>query len=174
MAPLIDQRPVMICPFLPGISDHLKQLASSFGFKTWFTYPGKLPDLFTVYRGRGHPSKSMGSVYCCACTCGLEYIGESERNLKVRLSEHLHATSNSAISHHLRANKENREELHLLETKDTVVLATEKNLYKRRIIESFCIQNKRARKCNTGLSTDILPIWDCCAGKMAAQLPHAD
>ncbi len=86
---------------MPGISDQLKTIATSFGIKTWFTFPGKLLELSTEYRGRQHASKSQNVVYCCTCRCGHQYVGETGRNLKVRLSEHLHPSSNSAFSEHL-------------------------------------------------------------------------
>ncbi len=78
-----DQRPVLLIPFYPNISDRLRKLASAYGFQVWFTYPGNVTEKFTQHRGRTHKSKSQNSVYCCYCTCGTQYVGESMRNLKI-------------------------------------------------------------------------------------------
>ncbi len=152
-----DQRLVMVAPSVPGVSDRLRKIASSFGLWTWFTFPGKVPDMFTEHRGRTHKSKSRYSVYCCQCSCGIQYVGESNRNLKVRVAEHLHASSGSAFSSHLRANLD-----HSPSAQNTVILASEKSTLKCRILESLCIENKAAKRCNTGLSIEIPPIWKIC------------
>ncbi len=95
---VLDQRPVMVTPYVPVLSDRLHKVASGFGFCTWFKYPGKVAEMFTAHRNRTHKSKIKNSVYCCYCKCGKQYVGESMRNLKVRLSEHQHPSSNSSLS----------------------------------------------------------------------------
>ncbi len=151
--------PTMVIPYLPGIGDKLKKIASDFDVRVWYTYPGKTMDRFNLHRGQAHSSKSRYSVYNAQCICGLEYVGESARNLKVRLSEHIHKSSKSALSLHFRTDsKQHSEAMH-----NTVVLARERNNQKRKIIESLCIESKRPKLCNTGLSTEIPAIWKLCA-----------
>ncbi len=60
----VDRRPVIVFPFVQGVSDKLRKTAAKYGFKSWLTFPGKLADLFTEYRGRAHNSKSRFAVYC--------------------------------------------------------------------------------------------------------------
>ncbi len=81
-------QPILVLPFLPGISQKLREIATSYDVKTWHTYPGKSLDPFTKHRGRTPASKSQNTVYCAQCTCGIQYVGESGRNLKCRLAEH--------------------------------------------------------------------------------------
>ncbi len=45
---------------------------------------------------------------------------------------------------------------------------------KRKILESLCIQSKKARLCNTAVSVEIAPIWDMCTSNVANQLSHTD
>ncbi len=92
------RRPTMIIPFLPGISGILKTIATDNDVQTWYTYPGKLLDQFNQHRCRVHVSKRKYSVYCTQCICGLQYVGESNRNLKVCLAEHLYRSSRSAFT----------------------------------------------------------------------------
>ncbi len=158
------RRPVMVLPYVPGTSDKLRKLGAQYGLKTWFAYPGRLTDMFSAYRGRLHYSKARDSVYSIVCSCGVEYIGESGRNLKVRVAEHMRNSSKSAISNHI-LNTDHRPSL-----KQTVILAKERNSRKRKIIESLCIENKRTALCNTGVSVDIPVIWQLCAPLVHGQL----
>ncbi len=90
------------------------------------------------------------------------------RNLKVRLSEHLHPSSNSSLSIHLHENK------HAPIFKDTAILATEGNTLKRKLIESICIDSKASKVCNTGFSLEIPPIWKIFDEHVKHQLAHSD
>ncbi len=155
-------------PFYPSLGDRLRKLASNYGFRVWFTYPGNVSDMFTCHRGRSHKSKSRNSVYCAYCTCGTQYIGESKRNLKIRLNEHTHISSNSAFSQHLQC------EQHRPVLKDTVILATEPNTLKRKLIESLCISNKKVKTCNTGVSFEFAPIWNALMEPLQKQVSHSD
>ncbi len=163
-----ENRPHMIIPFVPGTSDRLRKLAAQFGLGTWFAYPGKLTDMFTRFRGRVHSSKAQDTIYCVSCSCGIQYVGESGRNLKVRIAEHMRNSSKSALSYHL-SNYQHKPIL-----KHTQVLATEKNLHKRKIIESLCISNKKSRLCNTGVSVELPLIWQLCAPMVSRQLAKSD
>ncbi len=58
--------------------------------------------------------------------------------------------------------------------KDTMVLAHEKNMLKRKILESICIENKRARLCNNGVSIELPLVWNLCAPNMAKELAYSD
>ncbi len=162
------KRPVMIVPYYLGISDRLRKTASKYGLLTWYQYPGRLSDMFNVHRGRNHPSKTKDAVYCTTCVCGVQYVGQTGRNLKVRLSEHLTNSSNSSLSAHL-LNTGHKPTL-----KDTQILFREKNEHKRKLIESLCIEHKKSKLCNTGVSLDLPVIWNLCAAELASQLKHTD
>ncbi len=163
-----QQRPTMIVPFVPGTSDKLRKVAGQFGLGTWFSYPGRLFDLFTSHRGRIHLSKARDSVYCLSCSCGTQYVGESNRNLKVRIGEHLRNSSRSALTDHLLSND------HQPLLKQTQILARESNNFKRKIIESLCIDHKKSRLCNTAVSIELSPIWSLCAPMVTKQVSKSD
>ncbi len=67
------------------------------------------------------------------------------------------ATSISALSEHLRIGY-----AHSFEANRTEVVAFEKNLRRRKIVESLAILHKTEHLCNTGLSTDISDMWAAC------------
>ncbi len=172
-APL--RHPVMVIPFLAGVSDRLRKAAAYYGVATWFKYPGRSMDMFTRFRGRVHPSKSQDVVYCTCCSCGLQYIGGSGWNLKVRLSEHIQNSSKSALTTHFLNEAMNENSVnHRPTMQNTFILARESNLKKRKMLESICIDHKRARLANTGVSIEMPGIWNLCAEEIAKQLSNMD
>ncbi|MCP4605663.1 MAG: hypothetical protein GY847_34945, partial [Proteobacteria bacterium] len=46
-----DVRPVVVLPFVPVLGERLKKAASDAGFRTWFSYPGKVYEMFSEHRG---------------------------------------------------------------------------------------------------------------------------
>ncbi len=124
-----------------------------------------------VHRGRTHPSKTRHCVYCSKCECGAQYVGETSRNLKVRLKEHMQLNklnSLSALTQHL------KDTGHEAQMKDTVVLACEQNSLKRKVLESLVIEHKAARLTNTGTSIDIPAVWNTCARGLALDIADID
>ncbi len=94
---------VLLIPYIPGISDRLKIIAHRNGVRSWYSYSGRIGDgLSATYKDRVHVSKQRHAVYKASCICGILYIGETDRNLKVRISEHKNATSVSSLSENLR------------------------------------------------------------------------
>ncbi len=166
-----NRTPMMCIPYVPTVGDKLKKVAAEFGIVTRFAYPGRSNDIFTGFRGRSHLSKHRDSVYCLNCSCGLQYIGESSRNLKVRLVEHIKNSSGSAFTNHLLNNESGT---HKPVFKDTMILAREMNTLKRKVLESLCIQTKKTKACNNGTSVDIPPVWNMCAKVMLSQLSRTD
>ncbi len=166
------RQPTLIVPYMNGVSDRLRMIAKKYDVRTWYTFPGKTMDAFTVHRGRLHESKARNTVYCAQCICGVEYIGESNRNLKVRLGEHKNRSSASAFSCHLcsKSKQGEEQETHAMSLHNTTVLAMERNSFKCKILESLFINNKKARICNSGPSIDLVAIWRLCDVCIARQL----
>ncbi len=131
--------------------------------------------MFTAHRGRPPISKTQDCVYCAVCSCGLQYVGETNRNLKLRLSEDLQPSSNSALSNHLFPSLNRvQDPNHQLVAAHTLVLARERNMLKRKITESLCIEHKAAKLANTGPSIDLPTVWNLCAQGLGRQLENSD
>ena len=61
-----------------------------------------LPQLLTNVKDNDEPSDRRGAVYKIkCCDCQATYIGETGRNLNVRLTEHKRATRNGDINNHI-------------------------------------------------------------------------
>ncbi len=205
----LDKPPMLLTPFVPRVSEELRKIATKYGVTCWHTFPGRPIDCFTAHRGRQHASKRKNCVYCTVCSCGKKYIGETNRNLKVRMKEHLQQSSNTAFSahlkpaarpqqtqhrtrqftHHLNSQQEQSQHSDRLSQptnstsdntqhrpiwKDTLVIGSERNGLKRKLMESICIKSKAPLLCNTGLSIDVPAVWGNCREKIARDLSALD
>jgi len=56
-------------------------------FVTSTAFPSKISQLFTI-KDHQPTLLRLGVVYKLTCSCGEAYIGETIRNLKIRLREH--------------------------------------------------------------------------------------
>ncbi len=160
-----EQKRVLCIPYVPGISDRLKLVANRYNIKSWYSYGGRLGDgLSATYKDRLHESKKRHAVYRASCTCGTLYLGETQRNLKVRIREHNSATSVSALSEHLRIGCRFDRNAHKLDFNRTASLFHEKHTVKRKFLESLAIRYgpDQENVCNNGPSLDISEMWFGC------------
>ncbi len=152
----------MLIPYVKGVSDRLRTIAARYGVKSWFSYLGRTGDGFScTYKEQTHTSKSRNVVYRAVCACGREYVGECERNLKVRVAEHKKPNSGSSLSTHLRISR-----AHVLDSNRTEVLAKEKHGLRRKMLESMVIVHNPRALCNNGPSIDMSHMWFGCQAKL--------
>ncbi len=166
--PTVVEKPkrTLIIPYVPGVSDQLRTIARRFEVPVWFSYSGKLGDgLSSTYKDKQHESKQRYAVYEAVCSCNKRYIGESLRNLKVRIMEHKSIHSESALAVHLRIGY-----AHNLLPNLTRTIFKEKQYFKRKILESLVILNYPDLLCNKGPSTNISEMWDGCREKIRLAL----
>ncbi len=132
---------MLIAPYVPGLSECLKSMSGCFGVRHWQSYGGKLSDLVSNFKDHIHSSKSLCSVYSVACGCGVHYVGESRRNLKIRIQEHRQHSSKSAISLHVweSEKEESTEQKHEVRGESMTIITQEKNARRRHFIESICM-----------------------------------
>ncbi len=168
-------QPTLCCPYMPGLSERLHFSAARFGIRTWFTYGGNLSENFSgVYKDKYHISKAHYSVYSLACQCGTRYIGESGRNLKIHVNEHKQRSSKSALSLHIHEDREEQDGDHQIQEDSATVITQERNLRKRRFIESACIKAKAAQLCNNGPSVYVSDVWNPTLSRLARSLSALD
>ncbi len=166
--------PTLFSPYVPGVSERMRSLASKYGVRSWFSFSGKLAEKLCKFKDHLHQSKSQFSVYSVSCNCGVRYVGESARNLKVRVHEHQLRSSKSAITLHVNeSNEAENTDDHGIETKATLVLSQEKNRRKRRFMESISIKAKALRLCNTGPSAYVSDVWNPALPRIAESFPSA-
>ncbi len=166
--------PTIFSPYIPGLSEIMRSLASRYGVRSWFSFAGKLSGKLCNFKDYLHQSKSQFSVYSVRCNCGVRYVGETARNLKVRVREHQARSSGSAITVHVNdENEAENTERHGVDPRETLVLTQERNRRKRRFMESIVIKAKRTRLCNTGPSAYVSDVWDSALPRVAESFPLA-
>ncbi len=164
--PLENRKKVLLIPYVVGVSDQLRAIGNRYQLKSWFSYSGKIADNFTAsFKDSTHISKRKYSVYKAVCSCGEKYIGESERNLKVRISEHKSNSSNSTLSVHLRQGRG-----HTLEENRTEIVLYEKQFWKRKFLESLAILYSSENLCNAGPSVRVSSMWFASVPKIRLSL----
>ena len=75
-----------------------------------------------------------GVVYRIPCVCGAAYIGETGRNLKLRLSEHKRSVKNKGLAVHVKLTN------HKIMWDNAEVLTNEPNWTKRKVKEALYIK----------------------------------
>ncbi len=158
-------RRLFISPYIPELSEQLRTVANRYEVTCWHSFSGKLSDAFIAYKDTVPLSKTRFTVYNTSCTCGVRYIGESDRNLKVCLAEHLTANSNSSLSAHLRVGY-----AHKLDANRTEIVAQESNIWHRKLTESLVILHGPDSVCNTGVSIEFSDMWATSVPSICAAL----
>ncbi len=106
-------------------------------------------------------------------------MGETARNLKVRIHEHRLKSSKSTLSLHVCAANELLRLQHLPEDHEvdgmsTTVICQERNLRKRKFIESVVIKSKAPKLCNLGGSVGVSGVLDPSLPMVAKRLKDID
>lgn len=83
-------------PYSQNVSDKIRRILNKYGVKTIFRPPTKLRGMLRSPKDQIPFSKP--GVYMVPCSCGKSYIGETKRNIKVRLQEHINAVKNNAVT----------------------------------------------------------------------------
>ncbi len=148
------------------VSDNLRTVAKRYGIASWYSYSGRLGDQFSAaYKESTHQFRLRNAVYEAMCSCGQRYIGESNRNLKVRVAEHKSVHSNSSLSNHLRIGY-----AHSLLANRTQTIIREKQQTHRKLLESLIMLHNPNNLCNTGPSLDVPDLWFGCQHRLRSAL----
>ncbi len=138
-------------------------IAHRYNVHSWYSYSGRIGDgLSATYKDRVHVSKQRHAVYKASCICGILSVGETDLNLKVRISEHKNATSVSSLSEHLRIGRRFDATAHKLDYNRTVSILHKKHSVRRKFLESLAIRFGPDALCNSGSSMNISEMWFGC------------
>ena len=97
-------------PYIKGTSETIARILQPYNIRVAHKPITTLRQLLTNVKDKDEPSDRRGAVYKIkCCDCQATYIGETGRNLNVRLTEHKRATRNGDINnhnaeHHLKTN----------------------------------------------------------------------
>ena len=89
---------VTFMPYVRGVSDKICRFLNRAGVKTFYSRSAKIRDIISHPKDP-LPKDQAPCVYAIPCSCGEQYIGQTKRPLKVRLSEHEAATRKGKKEH---------------------------------------------------------------------------
>ena len=85
-----------------GTSETIARILQPYNIRVAYKPITTLRQLLTNVKDKDEPSDRRGAVYKIkCCDCQATYIGETGRNLNVRLTEHKRATRNGNINNHI-------------------------------------------------------------------------
>lgn len=128
-------------PYMGPVSHTLERILSESAIKVYYTTPNKLHQQLYTHKDKTERNLLPG-IYRIPCECGLVYIGETGRNLSVRLKEHLACcskgqTEKSSVAKHTWTTD------HRILWKETSLICQESNYFARRVRESVEIHKHR-------------------------------
>jgi len=108
-----------IClPFYPQITNKIQKVLRKKNLKIVYKNPGKLSDLLGNPKDKVKDFKLKSGIYKMECLeCGIPYIGQTKRNLKIRQSEH-ESRESSVVFQHCNENSHQMKEIELLKQVD--------------------------------------------------------
>ena len=113
----------------------------------------------------------VGPVYKIKCEeCETMYVGETERPLKARFSEHRRPSSTtSEVSKHIHVDHPQ----HSMVLENTEVLTTEPRWFERGVKEAICIRALNPNLNRDGGTYNLPPVWDNMKKKVKADRPRS-
>ena len=89
-------------PYIKATSETIARILQPYNIRVAHKPITTLRQLLTNVKDKDEPSDRRGAVYKIkCCDCQATYIGETGRNLNVRLTEHKRATRNGDINNHI-------------------------------------------------------------------------
>ena len=145
----LSGRPYVTIPYIKGISEALRRIFNKRGISVHLKPRNTLRELLVSPKDKTEPNNKCGVVYQINCNnCNASYIGETERALGTRISEHKRDSSRpigvledknvSAIAEHAIKSQ------HHIDWKDIKVLDHEELWFERGVLEAAHIRINRA------------------------------
>ena len=125
-------------PYIKGTSETIARILQPYDIRVAHKPITTLRQLLTNVKDKDEPNDRQGAVYKIkCCDCQASYIGETGRNLNIRLTEHKRATKNGDVNnhiaeHHLHTN-------HRIDWDSAECVTYSTDYYKRLTLESWFI-----------------------------------
>ena len=144
-------------PYVKGMSEELRRVFGKFGTPTYFKPTNTLRQLLVRPKDPIEKEKVVGPVYKISCEdCDAAYVGETERSLKARFSEHRRPSSvNSEVSKHIHTDNPD----HGIVMDKTEILAVESKWFERGVKEAIFIRATQPSLNRDGGRFNLSPVW---------------
>ena len=151
------KHPVVI-PYIKGVSEKLRAAFNQFGVPAYFKPANTLRQLLVRPKDPVEKERVVGPVYHISCEdCDANYIGETERSLKARFSEHRRpSTSSSEVSRHIHSDCPD----HSISIDTTDILSVEPRWFERGVKEAIYIRASSPSLNKDGGRYNLPTIWN--------------
>ena len=136
----------------------MRRAFGKYGIPTYFKPTNTLRQLLVKPKDPVNKENVVGPVYKIKCEeCDAVYIGETERSLKARFSEHRRPSSTtSEVSKHIHVDHPQ----HSVELENTEVLTTEPRWFKKGVKAAIYIRALNPSLNRGGGRYNLPPVWD--------------
>ncbi len=144
-----EEQPRVILPYIPNLTENVARVINrKLGNPLGYIPYNRMSDIVSSHKDKEICPKC--GIYVVICTCGSMYIGETGRDLNVRLKEHKDSTrlghlDKSAIANHAWENI--NDEKHKIQWEDAKIIVSEGRYTQRKMMEAVLI--KKAMKDRT-------------------------
>ena len=133
-----NAKPVTIAtiPYIKGTSETIVRILQPYNIRVAYKPITNLRQLLTNVNDKDEPNDRQGAVYKIkCCDCQASYIGETGRNLNIRLTEHKRATKNGDVNNHIAEHHLHMNHKINWDSAECVTYSTD--YYKRLTVESW-------------------------------------
>ena len=123
-------------PYIKGTSETIARILQPYNIRVAHKPITTLRQLLTNVKDKDEPNDRQGAVYkikCCGCQAS--YIGETGRNLNIRLTEHKRATKNGDVNNHIAERHSHTN--HRIDWDSAKCVTYSTDYYKRLTLESW-------------------------------------
>ncbi|XP_072037135.1 uncharacterized protein [Amphiura filiformis] len=126
----------VVIPYIQGVSETVARLFQAKGIRTHYKPVNSVRQNLVAPKDKTATEQRSGTVYHISCeNCPAAYVGESERTLSTRLTEHKRkSNASSPVAQHAQAAK------HTIAWKDVKVLDQDSNWFNRGVREAINIR----------------------------------
>ena len=152
-----EKKNMLLLPYIKGVSEKIDRICAPLGIRTVFKSHNTLGQLLMKVKAETPEDLKKGVVYKVPCAdCTNINIGETGRNLRMRLKEHQYAVKRKDEKNGITIHAQQSE--HNVDWEAAKVRATEGHLMKRKVLEAILIQeSSNTNNLNAGLILN--PIW---------------
>ena len=158
----IENNIKLYLPYEKGITEKISRIAAKYSVSVIHINNTSLKNKVNYKRGQANKTEEQGVVYEVHCKdCEKVYIGETGRQLNIRLNEHKKGARNiddnkiSGLSYHIKNTGHN------IDWKSTKILFKEKNYIKRKFKEGLAIKKCEGHTMNKKEETKIISdMWE--------------
>ena len=144
-------------PYVRGVSKRIERKCRKLGIRTTFKLKGTIREALVRTKEPQPEWKKKGVIYQVPCgDCNSIYIGETERTLEKRISEHKAVVKRHDEKNGIAVLAWNNQ--HKVDWQETKVLQTETNYSKRRTMEAVHIHQQQLSS-NLDCGRNLSPVW---------------